>query len=63
MKATIVIDMDNDAFAGADCGHELARILYKLSERVGGHNEAALKDTIFKILDSNGNKVGRLEIE
>lgn len=63
MKATIVIEMDNDAFAGVDCGHELARILHQMARRIDGMNEVECNCRPIKIIDVNGNNVGRLEIE
>lgn len=63
MKAAIVIEMDNDAFAGANCGNELARILRQMAKKVDGFNEVECRLFEVKVMDINGNKVGRLEID
>lgn len=59
MKATITVDMDNQAFE-EDPGRELARILRYLADEA----EAGLDPLPVSIpaRDFNGNKVGSLEV-
>lgn len=57
MKATITIDMSNEAFA--DSPHfELAKILHVLSKAIRDY-----KINERKLRDSNGNVVGEFRIE
>ena len=66
MKVMITIDCDNDAFRGADCGKELARILRPLPDLF----EFESKNTIARrygtnpkpLRDINGNTVGVLAV-
>jgi len=52
MQATIVVKMDNEAFA--DCPtHELARILQELAEKIRDK-----QSTDIRLRDINGNTVG-----
>jgi len=60
MKATIIIDMDNAAFADGYNGDELARILHKLAS---GQRGIRLQPSDGEALyDVNGNKIGDLDI-
>lgn len=54
MKATIRINMDNDAFAES-WGYELSRILKQLADNV---IEETNPDYESNLRDTNGNKVG-----
>jgi len=64
MKLVITIDCDNEAFDGADCGNELARILRPLPDLF----EFESKGTIARryganpkrLRDINGNTVGHV---
>jgi hypothetical protein len=66
MKVMITINCDNDAFRGADCGIELARILRPLPDLF----EFESKSTIARryganpkrLSDINGNTVGKLTV-
>ena len=66
MKVVITIDCNNDAFNGADCGNELARILRPLPDLF----EFESKSTIARryganakpLRDTNGNTVGKLVV-
>ncbi len=62
MKARIDIAMDNAAFEPSPSG-ELSRILFGLSKRVAAEGAALAVDKMkLPIVDSNGNKVGKLTI-
>ena len=66
MKLVLTIDCDNEAFDGADCGAELARILRPLPDLF----EFESKSTIARryganpkrLRDKNGNTVGKLAV-
>ncbi len=53
----ITIEMDNAAFAGDDCGAELARILRDLA----GFCEVGNGWAVCNITDTKGNKVGEAD--
>ncbi len=55
MKATITVQMDNEAFTDYPAS-ELARILRDLSEKV----EAGIM--VCAVMDGNGNRVGQFEV-
>ena len=57
MEFSLTLDMDNEAFSGAP-GLELARILRKLAARV---EELDHRVDGGKVLDVNGNSVGKWE--
>ena len=59
MKATIEINMDNDAFKESGGADELHRILKRLSDRLAEEYMPFIPSTL---RDSNGNKVGTFEI-
>jgi len=59
MQCTIEINMDNAAFEDAPAD-ELAAILRRLADRVEGRGVDELS---LKVMDTNGNDVGRLEVE
>jgi hypothetical protein len=68
MTATIQIDMDNAAFEGSGGGPELANILRDLSARLTETHVVSFcaqrkGRMIMGCFDSNGNKVGELEIK
>lgn len=59
MQVTLNIRTDNAAFEDAGAGHEVARILRKLADKIEqwpGANEWHLA-----LLDINGNRVGHAE--
>jgi hypothetical protein len=60
MKFKLEIDMDNDAFA-EEPNYELGRILEKLAEDT--HFEARMIPYDRRVMDINGNTVGRATIE
>lgn len=60
MKATITIQMDNDAFTW-NPAEELARILRELAARVTDNTILAGTEMIAR--DINGNRVGSLVVE
>jgi hypothetical protein len=66
MKVVITIDCDNDAFNGADCGSELARILRPLPDMLEFEpkNKIARRyGTKPKLLRAtNGDTVGSLGV-
>ena len=64
MKATINIQMDNDAFVQHPSA-ELARILKVLADNIEGQVAGVSCDRVGDMIgcrDINGNSVGRLEI-
>lgn len=62
MKALIKIEMDNAAFEDNGRQHELAIILRTCAEKI--LREPVLDEsTSIALMDSNGNRVGRLVIE
>lgn len=68
MTFTMTIKMDNSAFCGTDQsdgesrdGYELAKILRRCAGMVDGETIKAGWSQPF--MDSNGNRVGRAEIE
>jgi hypothetical protein len=66
MRLVITIDCENEAFDGADCGNEVARILRPLTDLF----EFESKSTIARryganpkrLRDVNGNTVGKLVV-
>lgn len=62
MQVKIIVEMDNAAFSGADCGPELARILRDVAD----HAENCGKDVDLMdgraLYDVNGNKVGLVHV-
>ncbi len=66
MTLVIRIDCDSEAFNGADCGSEIARILRPLADRL----EFESKNTIAsryghkpkRLRDKNGNTVGKVVV-
>ena len=62
----ITIYFDNSAFNGNDCGRELARILQIVTDRVDLESKSDLirgdHDDPKPLFDSNGNRVGSMEI-
>lgn len=59
MELTLIINIENSAFEDAN-GTELAVILRKLADRADG---SQLDGVSWTVMDSNGNKVGKLEID
>jgi hypothetical protein len=59
MELTLVISMDNSAFEECN-GNEIARIFRQLADKAEG---SLLDGVSFPVLDINGNKVGKLEID
>jgi len=55
-KVTITVEMGNE-----DCqnGYDLARILQKLAHRINTYG----LEKITKVMDENGNNVGKVEVE
>jgi hypothetical protein len=66
MKLVITINCDNEAFNGQDCGHELARILQIVTDRVDLESKSDLIRGYHgdpkSLLDINGNRVGSMEL-
>jgi hypothetical protein len=60
MKLTLEINMDNAAFEDSP-GQEAARILRLAARKVEGAEAQDIGS--FPLLDSNGNKVGRVTVE
>lgn len=61
-KMKLEIRCGNAAFAGDDCGAELARILRKLADRIEGQSADSLaNDPGVNLFDINGNKVGTVD--
>jgi hypothetical protein len=62
MQLNITINLDGQAFDGAGCGAEVARILHKVAGRV--LNDATLTpDSVMTLADINGNICGSCEVE
>ena len=59
----IRIELDNDAFNGADCGNEISRILRELAGRMEWSTATGLADQTFTPRDFNGNVVGTVDFE
>lgn len=63
MKLKVEIDIGNDAYTGANLGHELAKNLRDLATKLVVLEQAdakkAVGETLAHVHDSNGNKVGR----
>lgn len=60
----IEIKTDNAAFDGESCGPELARILRDLAGRIEEYRaEEFQQGDGWRALDSNGNVVGRMEVQ
>ena len=57
MKVSIEFDCDNDAFQGRMLQGEVLKILYQAQKKIG---EMYPKDGAAKLLDSNGNTVGKV---
>jgi len=66
MKVTITIDCRTEAFRGADCGNELARLLRRLPELFEFESQSALMNRYGpnpkRLRDKHGTTVGRLRI-
>lgn len=65
MTLNIDMDLDNAAFE-ADAAGEIARILRDLAQRVedaGNYAPGVPHTDVLNCRDSNGNSVGKLEIE
>jgi hypothetical protein len=66
MKPLISINLDNSAFNGNDCEHELARILQIVTDRVDLESKSDLirgyHDDPKSLSDINGNTIGAMEI-
>lgn len=64
MDLIVRINMDNDAFLDPDTrngrGREAARLLHELATRIT--REGLAKDSTFRIMDGNGNTVGKAEV-
>jgi len=55
-KVTITVEMGNE-----DCqnGYDLARVLQKLAKRINANG----LENVTKVMDENGNCVGKVEVE
>ena len=62
MTLTLTIEMDNAAFVGANAGAEAARILRAAARQLDGWDAANLPGFCWRALDTNGNKVGKVEV-
>jgi len=66
MRVVITIDCDNEAFDGADCGSEIARILRPLADHLEFESNRTIARgygaTPKRLHDKNGNTVGDLAI-
>ena len=63
MRVVINVDCDNEAFNGADCGSELARILRQLANKLEFEPKEILtprpgSHIRIRLVDHNGNPVG-----
>jgi hypothetical protein len=62
----VIFDCDNEAFNGADCGNELARILRPLPELLEFESKSTIARRYgtrpMRFRDSDGNTVGRLVV-
>lgn len=61
MRANLIIEMDNAAFEDNGADLELGEILHKLADKI--EREGLSSNENFILRDSNGNRVGMLEIE
>jgi len=61
MKLKVIISMDNSAFE-PDAGYELGRLLGKVAVDVAGKDRFHLCGYERKLLDSNGNSVGKATV-
>lgn len=57
------IELDNDAFAGDECGPEIARILGVLTARIVHMSRRDMEDHNLIPRDYNGNCVGTVDFE
>jgi hypothetical protein len=66
MTVVITVDGDNDAFSGADCGNEVARILRPLADLLEFESKRTIarrhRANPKRLLDINGNTVGKLVV-
>jgi len=66
VKLVITIDCDNEAFDGADCGNELARILRPFIDLFEFESKSAIARRYGanpkRLRDINGNTVGKLAV-
>lgn len=62
MKVTITIDCDNAAFEDG-AGREVVRILKRLIKRIEEDGSAVDDWFGVALMDVNGNKVGKMEVE
>jgi hypothetical protein len=66
MKLEIVINCNTEAFNGADCGSEIARILRPLPDRFEFESKSAIvrryRTHPKRLRDKNGETVGKLAI-
>ena len=66
MKLVLTIDCDNEAFDGADCGTELARILRPLADLFEFESKSTISrrygSNPKRLRDINGNTVGKLSV-
>jgi uncharacterized hydantoinase/oxoprolinase family protein len=61
MKFVLEMNMDGDALSGDGNGREMARILRRLADLVG-EDQLTVGDG-WKVLDVNGNTVGRWAVK
>lgn len=64
MDITIKINCDNDAFFGS-CGNAVARLLRELANGMDGESKKDIAHWFDgkPIMDVNGNKVGKVEVD
>ena len=66
MRVLITINCDNEAFDGADCGSEIARILRPLADLLDFESKRTIARRYganpMRLRDKNGNTVGKLAV-
>ena len=62
-KLTITMRLDDDAFAGDNCGPEVARILRGMAKRIEQTSRDDLEGHSYNPQDINGNLVGSCDFE
>ncbi len=62
MTLKIEISLENAAFEGEACKHEVSRILHHAAQVIEIGNMGMVEEASMNLRDSNGNKVGKAEV-
>lgn len=62
MKMKIAIDLGNAAFSDGNSGHECARILRELADKIEWFDIARPDPNLSNLRDINGNTVGKATV-